>query len=90
MHLDVGECVVLLGNLTSDLSCIKIIYYMPSIFYIVKLPLALGNILNWIESKMAQSHDDAKNPYWGLNMDFWHSLIVMTYRNRALFQLELG
>ena len=34
---------------------------------------------------MAQSHDDAKNPYWGLIMDFWHCLIVMTNRNHALF-----
>ena len=64
-------------------------YYMPSTFYIVKLPLALGNIFNWTESIMAQSHDGAKNPYWGLIMDFWHCLIVMTYRNRALFRLEL-
>ena len=67
-----------------------IVYYIPSTFYIVKLPLALGNIFNWTESIMAQSHDDAKNPYWGLIMDFWHCLIVMTYRNHALFQLELG
>ena len=65
-------------------------YYMPSTFYIIKLPLALGNIFNWTESIMAQSHDEAKNPYWGLIMDFWHCLIVMTYRNRALFRLELG
>ena len=65
-------------------------YYMPSTFYIVKLPLALGNIFNWTESIMAQSHDGAKNPYWGLIMDFWHCLIVMTYRNCALFRLELG
>ena len=43
---------------------------MPSTFYMVKLPLALGNDLNWIESIMAQSHDDAKNSYWGLIMDF--------------------
>ena len=33
---------------------------MPSTFYIVKLLLALGNIFNWTESIMAQSHDDAK------------------------------
>ena len=46
------------------------IYYMPSIFYIVKLPLALGYIFNWTESIMALSHDDAKNPYWGLIMFF--------------------
>ena len=65
----------------------KKIYYMPSTFYIVKLPSALGNIFNWTESIMAQSHGDAKNPYWGLNMDFWHCLIVMTYRNRAPFRL---
>ena len=32
---------------------------MPSTFYIVKLPLALGNIFNLAESIMAQSHDDA-------------------------------
>ena len=63
---------------------------MPSTFYIVKLALALGNIFNWTESIMAQSRDDAKNPYWGLNMDLWHCLIVMTYRNREIFQLELG
>ena len=63
---------------------------MPSTFYIVILPLALGNIFSWTESIMAQSHDDAKNPYWVLNMDFWHCLIVMTYRNHALFRLEIG
>ena len=63
---------------------------MPSTFYILKLQLALGNIFNWTESIMAQSHDDAKNPYWDLNIDFWHCLIVMTYRNGALFGLELG
>ena len=51
---------------------------MPSAFYIVKLPLALGNIFSLTESIMAQSHDDAKNPYWGLIMDFWHCLKVMT------------
>ena len=66
------------------------IYYMPSTFYIVKLPLALGNIFNLTESIMAQSHDDAKNPYWGLIMDFWHCLKVMTYKNRALFRVEQG
>ena len=70
--------------------CTIVVYYMPSTFYIVKLPLAHGNIFNWTEFIMAQSHDDAKNPYWGLIMDFWHCLIVMTYRNRALFRLELG
>ena len=63
---------------------------MPSTFYIVKLPLALGNIFNWTESIIARSHDDAENQNWGLIMDFWHCLIVMTYRNRALFRLELG
>ena len=63
---------------------------MPSTFYIVKLPLAFGNIFSWTESIMAQSHDDAKNSYWSLIMDFWHCLEVMTYRNRALFRLELG
>ena len=36
---------------------------MASTFYIVKLPLALGNIFNLIESIMAQSHDDATYPY---------------------------
>ena len=46
------------------------LYYMPSAFYIVKLPSVLGNIFNWTESIMAHSHDDAKNPYWGLIMDF--------------------
>ena len=70
--------------------CNKKNYYMPSTFYIVKLPLALGNIFNLTESIMAQSHDDAKNPYWGLIMDFWHCLKVMTYKNRALFRVELG
>ena len=34
---------------------------MPSTFYIVKLPLALGNIFIWTESIMAQSHDNAIN-----------------------------
>ena len=63
---------------------------MPSTFYIVKLPLALGNIFNLAESIKAQSHDDAKNPYWGLIMGFWHCLKVMTYKNRALFLVELG
>ena len=60
---------------------------MPSKFYIVKLPLALGNIFIWPESIMAQSHDDAENPYWGLNIDLRHSFIMTTYRNRALFLL---
>ena len=66
------------------------LYYMPSTFYIVKLPLALANIFHSAESIMAQSHDGAKNPYWCLILDFWHCLVVMTYRNRALFRLELG
>ena len=35
-------------------------YYMPSTFYIVKLPLALGNIFHWTESIFAQSHDVPK------------------------------
>ena len=39
------------------------IYYMPSTFYIVQLPLALSNIFHWTESILAQSDDDAKNPY---------------------------
>ena len=34
---------------------------MPLKIYLVKLPLALGNIST--ESILAQSHDDAKNPY---------------------------
>ena len=63
------------------------IYYMPSTFYIVKLQLALGNIFHWNESILAQSQDGAENPYWGINMDFWHCLIVMTYRNCAFFIL---
>ena len=63
---------------------------MPSTFYIVKVQLALGSIFNWAESIMARSYDDAKSPYWSLNMDFWHCLTVMTFRNRALFRLELG
>ena len=33
----------------------KILDYMPSIFYIVKLRLALGNIFDWTESILAQS-----------------------------------
>ena len=32
----------------------KILDYMPSIFNIVKLPLALGNIFYWTESILAQ------------------------------------
>ena len=48
-------------NLSSSVTII-IIYYMPSTFYIVKLPLALGNIFNCTESILAQSHDNAKNP----------------------------
>ena len=51
----------------------KILDYMPSIFYIVKLPLALSNISTGL------------NPYW--HSHFWHCLIVMTYRNRAPFLL---
>ena len=47
-------------NLSSSVT-IMIIYYMPSTFYIVKLPLVLGNIFNWTETILAQSHDDAKN-----------------------------
>ena len=39
----------------------NIVYYMPSTFYIVKLPLALGNIFSLTESILAQSFDDAKN-----------------------------
>ena len=35
-------------------------YYVPSTFYIVKLPLALGNIFHWTKSILEQSHDDAK------------------------------
>ena len=62
-------------------------YYKPSTFYIVKLRLALGNIFNWTKSIIAQSHDNAKTPYRGINMDFWPCLIVMTYRNCALFFL---
>ena len=61
---------------------------MPYTFYIVKLPLALGNIFNYTESIMAESHYDAKNPYSGLIMDFWHFLIVITYRNRAFFSIR--
>ena len=41
---------------------INTIYYMPSTFYIVKLPLAFCNIFHWTESILAQSHDGAKNP----------------------------
>ena len=38
-------------------------YYIPSKIYIVKLPLTPGNIFSLTEYIMAQSHDDAKNPY---------------------------
>ena len=79
-------CVQGQGKVTA----FKYYYYMPSTFYIVKLLLALCNIFNWTESIMVQSHDDAKHPYLGLNMDFSHCLIVMTYKNCALFRLELG
>ena len=58
---------------------------MPSTFYIVKLLLALGNIFYWTESILAQSHDDTKNLNLGINIDFWNCLIVVMYRNRALF-----
>ena len=68
-----------------DLCTLTYFYYMPFSFYIVKLPLALVNMFHWTESILAQSHDDAKNPHWGINVDFWHCLIVMTFRNRALF-----
>ena len=34
---------------------------MTSTIYIVKLPLALGNIYSFAESILAKSHDDAKN-----------------------------
>ena len=49
-----------LNKTVSEKYPLFITYYMPSTFYIVKLPLALGNIFNWTESIMAQSHDDAK------------------------------
>ena len=75
------------SEITSFITCLE---FIASTIYLVKLPLALSNNFYWTESIMTQSHDDAKNPYWGLNMDFWHCLIVMTYRNRALFRLELG
>ena len=39
----------------SVLKCNNSVYYMPSTFYIVKLPLALGNIFHWTESILAQS-----------------------------------
>ena len=61
---------------------------MPSTFYIVQLPLAVGVIFHWTASILAQSHDDAKTPYWGINMDFWHYLIAMKYRDRALFRFD--
>ena len=28
------------------------------------------NIFHWTESILAQSHDDDKYPYWGINLDF--------------------
>ena len=56
----------------------KQLYYMPSTFYIVKLPLALGTIIFSIELKPYwHSHMTMTKPYWGINMDFWHSLIVI-------------
>ena len=79
----------LTSSITQECGCLDSIYYMPSAFYIVKLPLALGNIFHWTESILEQSQDGAKNPYWGINMDFWHCLIVMTYRNHALFRFYL-
>ena len=39
------------------------LYYISSKIYIVKLPLTSGYIFNLTESIMAQSRDDAKNPY---------------------------
>ena len=38
-------------------------FLVTSKIHIVKLPLTLGNIFNLTESILAQSHDDAKNPY---------------------------
>ena len=67
----VHNCVNCMGQYT--------FFYTPSKMYIVKLPLALSNIFSFTESILVQSHDDAKNPYWGINMDFWHCLVVMTY-----------
>ena len=61
---------------------------MPSTFYIVKMPLVLGNIFHWTDFILAQSHDDDKNPYLGINMDFWHCLIVMTYGNCVLSRFD--
>ena len=92
MHVDFHDKILSpdVASGSDILPCNKIDYYMPSTFSIVNVPLALGNIFNWTESIMSQSDGDAKNRYWGLIMDFWHCLIVMTYRNRALFRLELG
>ena len=45
-------------------------YYLLSTFYIVKFPYALGNIFHWTESIFGTAYDDAKNPYWGINIDF--------------------
>ena len=36
-------------------------YYIPSTFYVVNLPLALGNISHLTTSILAQSHDATKN-----------------------------
>ena len=63
---------MIFSNVTLSGNVIFIYYYMPSTFYIVKLQLALGNIFHSTESISIQSHDDAKNPYWDINMDFWH------------------
>ena len=61
-------------------------YYMPTPFYIVKLLLALDNIFHGTESISAQSNDGAEKSILGHQMNFWQCLIVVTYRNRALFR----
>ena len=45
-------------------------FYMPSAFYIVKLPLGLGNIFSWTESIMAQSHDKCQKSILGHQYGF--------------------
>ena len=63
LHFFVHEQLKIVKN------CIAV-YYMPSTFYIVKLPLAHGNFFHLTTSILAQSHDNAKYPYWGIKMDF--------------------
>ena len=54
---------------------------MPSKIYKAKLPLALGYIFHLTESILAHSYEAS---LW----NFWHCLIVMTFRLRAPFQFD--